>query len=350
MDPIKEVNTNDNIGEVSTNALISKIHSHYRYLKSKWKILLIYLVIGASLGLIYAIKKKPKYTALITFTVEDNSGASPISGLASQLGLNLGDKQGIFSGFNIISFFQSRLMVQKTLLSMGQFGSDSDLLVNQYIKFNGYRESWKKDPKLKNIAFSPNQQLNRTQDSLLGEFYKIIVTKQLNVERIDKRLTILSLTYTCSDELFAEKFSEELTKNVIRFYTSTRVEKIVRSINILQHQTDSVRARLNRSFVGVAASVDAFPNANPLKKSLNVSSQNKSVDVEIDRSALLQLSENLQSAKISLNQEMPLIDFIDTPILPLNKEKTSKIGGLLAGGFFSMVIGICILTIRRKTY
>ena len=103
-------------------------------------------------------------------------------------------------------------------------------------------------------------------------------------------------------------------------------------------------------FVGVAASVDAFPNANPLKKSLNVSSQNKSVDVEIDRSALLQLSENLQSAKISLNQEMPLIDFIDTPILPLNKEKTSKIGGLLAGGFFSMVIGICILTIRRKTY
>ena len=233
---------------------------------------------------------------------------------------------------------------------MGQFGSDSDLLVNQYIKFNGYRETWKKDPKLKSITFSPNQQLNRTQDSLLGEFYKTIVTKQLNVERIDKRLTILSLTYTCSDELFAEKFSEELTKNVIRFYTSTRVEKIVRSINILQHQTDSVRARLNRSFVGVAASVDAFPNANPLKKSLNVSSQNKSVDVEIDRSALLQLSENLQSAKISLNQEMPLIDFIDTPILPLNKEKTSKIGGLLAGGFFSMVIGICILTIRRKTY
>jgi hypothetical protein len=350
MDPNKEVNVNNNAGDVSMNTLMSRLHSHSGYLKSKWKIFLIYLVAGITLGLVYSIMRKPRYTATITFTVEDNTGSSSISGLASQLGLNLGDKQGIFSGFNIISFFQSRLMVQKTLLSEARFGNDSDLLVNRYIKFNGYRNSWKKDPELKNITFIPNQPLSRIQDSLMREFYKAIITKQLDVERVDRRLTILSLTYTCTDELFAKNFSEILTKNVIDFYTKTRVEKIVKSINTFQRQSDSVRARLSRSFTNAAASVDAVPNANPLKKVLSVSAQNKSMDVEIDRSALMQLTENLQSAKISLNQETPLIDFIDTPILPLAVEKVTKIKGIAIGGFFGMVIGICVLTLRRKTY
>lgn len=350
MEQSKEGNVNNADG-ISVNALSSKLYSHFRYLKTKWKTILIFFLIGAALGLVYAIRKKPSYTATITFTLDDVSGTSSISGLASQLGLTMGgDKQSIFQGYNIISFFQSRLMVQKTLLTKVPFKNDSVLLVNRYIQFNGFNEAWKKDPKLRNLTFVAGQPLTRTQDSVLGAFYNTIVAKQLDVQRLDKRLSILSLTYTCENELFAKDFSETLAKNVIEFYTTNRVGKIVRSINLLQHQTDSVRDLLKHSMVNVASSVDAVPNANPQRKVLSVSSQNKTVDVEIAKSALMQLAENLQSAKVSLYQETPLIDFIDRPILPLEKVKTSKIKGFAVGGFWGLVVGACLVTFRRKTY
>jgi len=350
MEQGKEGNVNNADG-VSLNVLTSKLYTHFKYLRTKWKTLLIYFVIGAAIGLVYAIRKKTSYTATITFTMDDVSTTSSISGLASQLGLTLGnDKQSIFSGYNIISFFQSRLMVQKTLLTKVPFRKDSMLLVNMYMKVNGYDKKWQNDPQLHNLTFISGQPVTRLQDSVLGEFYHTIVAKQLDVERIDKRLSILSLTYTCGNELFAKDFSETLAKNVIEFYTTNRVAKLVRSINLLQHQADSVRARLDHSMTNVASSFDAVPNANPQRRVLGVSPQNKAVDVEIEKSALMQLAENLQSAKVSLYQETPLIDFIDRPILPLDKVKLSKVKGIAIGAFWGLVIGICAVTFRRKTY
>jgi uncharacterized protein involved in exopolysaccharide biosynthesis len=347
----KEEILNDEEG-VTVYTLFSKIYAHIKYLKSKWRILLVVFIVGGGLGIWYSFVKKPLYTALISFTVDDSGESqSALSGLASQLGVLMGGgKQSIFEGYNIISFFQSRLMVQKTLLTEVQFDKGRDLLVNRYIEYNHLRKSWKNDPKLKNLTFKPNEALSRAQDSVLFFFFQDIIYNHLNVDRADKRLTILQLKVTSPDELFSKFFAEALAKNVIEFYTNTRIEKTLHNIKTLQHQTDSVRARLNSSLTGVASSIDDVPNANPLKKVLQVSSQNKTVDAEIDRSALLALASNLQGAKMSLNQETPLIDFIDTPILPLQVSKWGKIKGFLVGSVLGLVLCSCILTLTRKTY
>lgn len=349
----KENELNDDTG-VSIYTLSSKIYSHIKYLASKWIILLLLVIIGVTIGVWYAATRKPKYRAAMTFTIEETSQASSaLSGLASQLGLNVGgDKQSIFEGYNIIAFFQSRLMVQKTLLSEAPFEHGNELLVNRYIDFNHYRSGWKKNKKLKNLTFEANstKPLTRLQDSVLGAFSTDIVRNQLNVDRVDRRLTILTLSYVCGDELFSKEFSETLAKNVTQFYINNRVQKTVHTIDVLQHQTDSLRNKLNRSMNGVASSVDAVPNANPLKSVLAVRSQNKTIDVEIDRTALIQLASNLQQSKISLNQETPLIDFIDVPILPLDVQKVSTSKGGAIGGILALALGIALLTFTRKTY
>lgn len=338
--------------EISPFVLTSIIRSHLLYLRSKWKFILIFFIVGAILGVLYSLFKKPKYMAQTTFTVAESSiSASGLSGLASQLGISVGeDKQSIFEGFNIISFFQSRLMVQKTLLTPAPFENGSELLVNRYIDFNHYRDTWKKDPKLANLTFEANKPLTRLQDSILNIFYQDIVLRQLNVDKADHRLTILTLTYICGDELFAKEFSQALAKNVIEFYAANRTKKSALTVDILQHQVDSVKERLNKSLENVASSTDAIPNANPLKSVLGVSAQNRAVEAEIDRAALVQLSTNLQAAKIQLNQQTPLIDFIDTPILPLEVIKFGKIKGVALGGVIGVILALIILTFKRKTY
>lgn len=337
---------------ISISMLASIIRSHITYLRSKWITLLICIIIGAILGLLYSIYKKPSYLAQTTFTIDEtNVSGAGISSLASQFGITVGtDKNGVFDKTNIPSLFQSRLMVQKTLLTPMPFERDTELLVNRYIAFNHYRDSWKNKPELANITFAANKPLTRLQDSVLNMFYNDIIKSQLAVNKLDMKLSILSLTYTCKDELFSKEFSEAIVKNVMEFYTITRTKKTAQNLAVLQKQVDSVKKRLTKSLVNVASSTDATPNANPLKSVLGVSTQNRSVDAEIDRAAMVQLSSSLEAARIQLNQQTPLIDFIDTPILPLEVSRLSKTKGIILGGFIAAIIGVVVLTFRRKTY
>jgi uncharacterized protein involved in exopolysaccharide biosynthesis len=53
------------------------------------------------------------------------------------------------------------------------------------------------------------------------------------------------------------------------------------------------------------------------------------------------LVKNLEVSKVTLRKETPLIQVIDAPILPLEKEKIGKLTGTALGGiigFFLVVI------------
>ena len=52
-----------------------------------------------------------------------------------------------------------------------------------------------------------------------------------------------------------------------------------------------------------------------------VPSVNRQVDVQANTAILTELVKNLELAKVDLRKETPLIQIIDTPILPLPFEK-----------------------------
>ncbi len=94
-------------------------------------------------------------------------------------------------------------------------------------------------------------------------------------------------------------------------------------------------------------STDVNPNPNPSLQTLRVPSQRRQVDVQANTAILSELVKNLEIAKMSLLQETPLIQVIDVPILPLEKEKVGKLKGLLLGGFIAGFLMIFIVTIRN---
>jgi len=336
--------------DFSLKDLINNLASLWLYLKRRWLVIAVFALAGVLIGVSYSFFKKPVYTAETTFTVEgDETPTMGISGLAQQFGLDLGGGKGsLFEGDNIIMFFQSRAMVQKTLLSERQFGDHKEELINRYIDFNKYRDKWSGKPELENIKFTPGEQvLTRLQDSVLGEFYTDIVKNNLSVSKVDKKLSIIGLSCSYKDEFFAKVFAETLTANVIDFYIKARTKKSQANIDILQTQTDSVRRVLNSSLSGMAASTDAAPNANPLKQSLRVPTQKKAVDVEASKAVLTELVKNLELSKISLRKETPLIEYIDQPILPLKITKVGKIKGAAIGFIAGAVIAVFLLTVKK---
>jgi len=323
--------------EVSLKELILKIQELWHFLLSKWIIILCAGIIGGLIGLAYSWTRTPIYKAELNFTLQDDKAAGSLSaklGLASQLGIDLsmGSAGGEFSGDNLLALIKSRYIVTKALLTPVIINNKKTLLVERYIQFNDLRKGWKGKPGLENIQFSPqadSTKLNLQQDSILGVFHKALINNNLVVDKLDKDLSIISLKIGSPDELFSKFFCENLIKVVSDYYIETKTEKERKNVAILQKQTDSIRHILYGGISSIAQSADANPNPNASLQVLKVPTQRKQIEVQANGAILNELIKNLEIAKMSLLQETPLIQIIDKPVLPLEKERYSKLKGLI---------------------
>jgi len=342
---------------ISLKELILKIQEWWKYLLSKWIIILIAGIIGGAIGLTYAWLKKPIYKAELSFALQDeksgSGGLSGALGLASQFGIDLGGGSagGEFSGDNLLELMKSRSMVEKALLTADTIDGKRVTLAEFYIYFNKLRERWKGKPE-ENVHFLPDADRSKftlKQDSLLGVFHGDLIKDNLTVDKVDKKLSIISLSVSSTNELFSKDFTEILTKVVSDFYIQTKTEKASKNVGILQRQVDSVRRELNGAISGVASSIDSAPNPNPLLQTLHVPSQRRTVDVTANTAILSELVKQSVIAKTSLLQETPLIQIIDKPILPLEEEHIGKLKGLITGAILLVLLIISFLAVK-ETY
>ncbi|WP_183560801.1 lipopolysaccharide biosynthesis protein [Mucilaginibacter sp. SP1R1] len=339
--------------EISVKEVMQKLGGVVRYIKTQWKVISVFILIGASIGLLVAFFTKPTYTAVCTFVLEDGSkagGLGQYAGLASLAGIDIGGGggSGIFQGDNIIELYKSRLMIEKTLLSEVTIDKKKQLLIDRYIDFNKLRSKWKEKDHIDKISFNndPNH-FERKQDSIISNIVEIFDKKVLSVGKPDKKLSIIRVEVVSEDELFAREFNLKLVETVNNFYTQTKTKKSNQNVTILQRQADSVKRVLNFSIDGVASSIDAAPNANPLLLTLKAPSQKRQIDVQASTAIYAEIVKNLELSKISLRQELPLIQVIDAPVLPLAKEKVGKLKGIVIGGILSGFLCLIFVVCKR---
>ncbi|MGE6353863.1 Wzz/FepE/Etk N-terminal domain-containing protein [Flavobacterium sp. NPDC079362] len=340
--------------EISLKELIQKGREWYSYLLSQWKVIVLAGIIGTALGLTYSFIKKPIYTATLSFALEDEKSGAGLGGalgLASSFGLDLGGSGGgIFTGSNLTELFKSRSMVEKTMLSPVNINGKIVSLVDMYIDINEWRKDWDKNSKLSKIKFLPNsnrQKFTRVQDSIMGLIYRNISTGALNVAQKDKKVSIISIDVSSTNELFSKLFCETLANQVSKFYIETKSKKARLNMAILERQVDSIRGELNGAITGVAIANDNTFNLNPALNVRRAPSARRQVDVQANTAILTELVKQAELAKVTLRKETPLIQVIDKPIMPLNKVKFGKIKGGVLGGFLGGLFTVLALILRR---
>jgi hypothetical protein len=177
--------------------------------------------------------------------------------------------------------------------------------------------------------------------------YKDLSKEGLIVAQKDKKIAIISMDVSSTNELFSLYFCEALAKQVGKFYVDTKSKKARMNMAILQKQTDSIRAELNGAITGVAAASDATFMLNPAMNVRRAPSARRQVDVQANTAILTELVKQSELAKVTVRKETPLIQVIDRPILPLHKEGLGKVKGLMIGGFLAGFIMVLGLIIRR---
>ena len=321
--------------EISLEQLKLVVRDYSSYLLSKWFwIFLTSLLMGVG-GVIYAWLKKPVYTAEVTFATEteNSSQMGSFSGLAAQFGLDAGSKGGAFMGDNLMELFRSRRLIEKTLLTPVSINGTNKLLINHYLDISGSREKWKNDPLLNRISFdSVNTSPDRKRDSILKDISEQFAKEALQIDRVDKKLDIISAKMHDHNEYFAKVFIEQLVNNVIQYYVDYKSKKSRQNVEILNHQTDSIRRLLTGNIIDIAVTNDL--NVNPLRQITRTNAQRKQVDVQANTAIYTELAKNLELSKIALRREIPFIQVIDTPSIPLDKKQP---GRLLTGIIFAVI-------------
>jgi hypothetical protein len=340
--------------EVTLKELLDNIKNWHYYLLSKWKTIILAGIVGGVLGLGYSFTQKPIYTAALTFALEnDNSGGSGgVLSLASQFGLSLGGSGGgIFESSNLNELFKSRTMVEKTLMKPVVYNGATISFAEMYIQINNWREKWNKKPKFAKIQFLPNTKrkyFTRAHDSILGVIYTDLSKNSLTVGQKDKKVDIITMEFISTNEQFSKDFCESLAKQVGQFYVTTKSKKARTNMEILERQTDSIRAELNNAISGVATANDNTFNLNPALNVRRVPSARKQVDVQANTAILTELVKQTELAKVTVRSETPLIQVLDRPILPLKKEQFGKKNGLVLGGFLAGFLTVLSLIILKK--
>ena len=343
--------------EITIKEFILKIKEWIDFLLSKWKNIFLIVFIGGLIGLIIGLYEKPIYKGVLTFAMEEDKGGgisgglSGALGLASSFGIDLGGANGggAFAATNLSELMKSRMIVEKVLLEKMP---NTDLtLIEYYLQFSKLREIFNKNPALKNIQFLPNSdrsKFNLLQDSVLQVVYKKLINPEnLIIVQKDRKVSILSIEVSSENEVFSKMFCESIARETSELYIETKSKKSRMNVDVLQRQVDSVKNNLNIAMSSVANETDNVYNLNPSLLSKGVRSKRKQIDVQANTALLTNLSIQLELAKVVLRKETPLIQIIDRPIFPLEKNKFGKAKSILLGFFIAGLISVFYFTITK---
>lgn len=347
-----EVNQNTN-DEPTFKEIILRGKGIWEYIVLRRKTIFKSMLVGALLGISYSLFKQPVYSASLSFALEDKSSSVMNSlSIDSPFGIDLlgGNNGSAFSGSNLLELFLSQNMIERTLLSPIIFENKKISLAEMYIKNKQWRNNWEENQQLKSIQFLPNSSrtnFTRVQDSIFGVIYDDLIKTNLTVSQKDKKNGIIIIKTKSNNELFAKYFTETLAKQVSDFYIDYKSKKARENVSILIKQTDSIRGELNSAITGVAISVDNTFNLNPALNVKRTPAARKQVDVQANTFILTELIKQTELAKVVLRKETPLIQVIDSPILPLKKDKIGLVFGVILGSVIALFVSLLFLMFKN---
>ncbi len=334
------------------NALKERMEDISFLWRHKFKIIAI-SALGCLIGFFFAWIWPVSYTAKTTFVVEEgksSGGGGLMSSLAGSFGLDLssimGGTSGILAGDNVQQLLISQKMLKETLLTPVEKNS-KETIADRYVKVHKLNEKWEKHLNGNTIVFpSIDSGYTRLQDSLINEILRTLSEKQVSVSKPDKKLSFFALNTTMKDQNLAALFNEHLIEQASEFYIQTKTKRLRVNVDKLQHRADSLERLLNRKTLTTAVSANTQLDLNPAYVTAGVATEVQERDKRLIQTTYSEIVKNLEISRTMLIQETPTFQIVDTPLIPLRKNRlkysTAGLAGIMIAG-----ISTCLFLLVR---
>lgn len=331
--------------------LIEKFGQIKNLLLSKWKVIVLVVVLGAALGGFIAKKSPTTYTSKSSFMVTSSKGGGgrlgSLLGMASSLGLGVGD--GSMTVDNVSEIIVSERIVLNTLLAEVEIEGKQVKLGNYFIDSMGVADQWlEEDYKYKDIRFTSGSAYEMSPDENVIAKRIIGRVKRLLSVDFQKQTGIIRISASSEDELFSYHILPALIGELTEFYVDRKTENERETFKILVAKSDSIRAVLERTENELALLKD--------QSYQTVKAVNRLKEMQLEREvSILSVMystgvSNVEMARVNLLQETPFIQVIDQPFLPLKRVKKSFIvhGILFAFLFGFLIAGFYVVRLEIK--
>lgn len=320
------------------------------------KFLLIF--IGGITGLLlyfgyFYLWKQSKYVGKVSLIMQEKSisSSTALSNIAAQLGVDLSGSSSsgsIFAGENILNILTSNYIISKALMAetVDAFGN-KQTLADLYLDFSKLRKKWANDNlPIASIKYTKNENIDNfsnEQDSVIQIIAKrLIKREQLQVERPNKKATIVVVTLETKNKEFSRLFPQKLVDEATNFYITTKTSVIKSNIEKYEKKADSILILLNSKTYSEATL--KYNDPNPAIKTLTVPTDIISRDKNVLFVLYGETVKHLEIARVSLLRESPIIQVIDKPGITLfNNKKFSLVFALFMTVFFAALTAGFIL-------
>jgi len=328
-----------NIPIIKMASVLDEVKAFVQYLFSQIKLFLVLIVAGLILGLGYYFWQKPQYVGKASFILEEKSGGmgGGISGLASQFGFDIGSltgSAGLFAGDNILDILKSRTIIEKVLLTKIDTtkGVNGTTLADLYLEWSKLKQKWSDDKQLSTLNFTgsiagkPN---TRLQDSVLLIIYQKLIKKNVSVERLNKKGSIIEVTASSQSETFSKLFTERLVFETIKMYVDLKTSVAAKNIIRLEKRSDSLMSLLNsKSYKSASLQI---LDANAAYKSAAVPVEVTQRDKSVTYALYSEVMKNLEASRMAIAGQTPVINLLDNAKYPLEDLRKEMLLLLLIG-------------------
>jgi uncharacterized protein involved in exopolysaccharide biosynthesis len=334
--------------EIQLKDILIKLSEYKTFLLSKKLTIIFVAGFFLVLGTVYALYSDKKYTAKLTFVVEDQQqggGAlGSMTGIASQFGFDIGGSSSTtFSQNNILEFLKSRGVVEAALMQTRKVNKKEDLLIEHYLHINKIKDLWESDIDLTPVSF--HGILTQNNDSVSGDIWMSIIEDELVVKLQSDEANIINLSYTSVNDEFAKIFVEALIEQMSEMYISHQTAQTNNTLDFLSSRSDSVFMELEIAEEEFAKVKDI--NQRIVKASGRLKELQLMRNVEVLNTMYLEIVKNLEISKLTLLNQTPIIQIIDKPILPLQFEKKSKTVLALLGAFLGVFLSLIFFVFKK---
>lgn len=326
-----------NDSESTLKDVFLRIRDYKNELKRKLVLIISVVILFSLIGYIYSINQEDKYVATLSFIVEgdeDGLNFSSFAGMSSQFGLDFGGGSSSFSQQNVIELLKSRKIVEESLKKEYTISAKRYSLLEHYIINNNIIED-SSEIKFDGIY----------NDSITNIVWRQIIDNKLEVLYQNDEANILNLNYSSVSSQFAKYFTESLIDEMTGMYSSYQTEKIRFSLNNLKSRSDSVFSELQRSERNLARIKDR--NTRVITASGRLDEIRYMRQVQVLNTMYLELIKNTEAVKMNLLNETPIIQIVDTPILPLSTVKRAFMFWVTIFSFLGFSIISFIIIIRK---
>ena len=337
--------------KISLSFLFERVKNWVFFLLSKKGVITLGTFCFLFFTISYNYLIKPTYFARTTFVLDNDSTSSmgDLSSLASLAGINASsfiDASSLFQIDNIQELYRSNSMIKKTLMSIANDGKKDFVLLKRFLKAENLENKWHKlGVDINNLGSTTL--VSRTKDSLVKNLIKRIKKENLIVDKPSRKTTILEIGFDHKNEILAKTFNENLVQIVNQFYNKTKTLKTGSNLKILQRQSDSVKIVLDTSIMLLAEIDQSIPNPNPLSKVNLVPYQKAMIDVQANSAIYQELLKQLELAKVTHRNNMPLIQVIDSPNYPLENSRWKLLKTIIYGMILGLGFSIFSLSFKR---